>query len=570
MRIDADQRDDGRRQLVAARTAMMAKRRFRDRLLAWKRSLSDPLRNAGAATRWVAGLPALDALHLQREALDLLAPFPGARRSIGPNQAAALLRIDARFEPVLKQLTAQYSANYQRSSGVETRLWHGGFDLIKAFIAAYQATLKSGYAGEQRRWKAVLPKVLLRLAHYRGLDGKFRLFRYGHWIPAQWRELHELYEFARMRGWQREPLASAAATFDHPTVTLEHEYVKALLLMRLDSGSFTPDQVEWVSGVLDEWIGPLALTPPPGTGANFYLDLSGTQGLKRIDKARAGGRLMFIDTNPIYSRVVERMRSLPEQDETPQAAGELPTREQKLLLMRLAALYGPDALAFSPRSPRQPVDAQVRVVVGLQALTRAVAEVDRLTAEAKSKGARHSYDEITQMVNPSANPDSVARRVRGSQWRIADLSETGCRLIAPAKDAPTQLGEMIAFRDPDGWSLAVVRRMQRQQVDEVICGVEIIARRMVRVLLRGWVAPLEAGRAGIDKPFFGLYLPAHPDNRQSSQRSLIGPDERFSSGGMVELDTGNARYLVRFTQTLERQAGWAWALFNAVRKLSGA
>ena len=37
---------------------------------------------------------------------------------------------------------------------------------------------------------------------------------------------------------------------------------------------------------------------------------------------------------------------------------------------------------------------------------------------------------------------------------------------------------------------------------------------------------------------------------------------------MVELDTGNARYLIRFTQTLERQAGWAWTLFSAVRKLS--
>jgi hypothetical protein len=37
---------------------------------------------------------------------------------------------------------------------------------------------------------------------------------------------------------------------------------------------------------------------------------------------------------------------------------------------------------------------------------------------------------------------------------------------------------------------------------------------------------------------------------------------------MVELDTGNARYLIRFTQTLEQQAGWAWALFSAVRKLT--
>ena len=43
--------------------------------------------------------------------------------------------------------------------------------------------------------------------------------------------------------------------------------------------------------------------------------------------------------------------------------------------------------------------------------------------------------------------------------------------------------------------------------------------------------------------------------------------DKFVPGGMVELDTGNARYLIRFTQTLERQQGWAWAMFSAVRKL---
>src|SRR5207302_8817188 len=181
---------------------MVSKRRLRARLLSWRRSFADPLRNAASASRWVATLPAGDALQLQREALDLIARFPSGRRGITPAHAEALMRIDARLEPVIAQLTAQYSANYQRSSGVETRLWHGVFDLVKAFTAAYNAALKTGYAGEQRRWKAVLPKILVRLAHYKGLDGKFRLFRYGHWIPAQWRELHELYEFARMRGWQ--------------------------------------------------------------------------------------------------------------------------------------------------------------------------------------------------------------------------------------------------------------------------------------------------------------------------------------------------------------------------------
>jgi hypothetical protein len=536
-------------------------------LRTWQRTLRDPLRGSKSAMRWISVLPTGDPLDVQREVLELIAAFPGSRRRIGPAQAEALLQIDARCEPIISQLTAQYTANYQRSSSIETRLWHGVFDLVKAFTAAYQATLKAGYAaGEQKRWKTVLPRVLVRLAHYKGIDGKFRLFRYGHWIPAQWRELHELYEFARMRGWQREALAHGAGTFTHPDRSLEHEYVRALLLMRLDSGNFTPDQVEWVARSLEEWTQSVTLVPPPGTGANFFVDLSGTQGLKRQDRPQPGGRLMFLDATPVYSRVVEKMRALPAQDGEKELPGALPPREQKLLLMRLAALYGPDALAFSPRAPRKSSDFEVRVVVGLQALTRAIAEVEHL-AEGGKPG--HSYDEITQMVHPTTNPDSIARRVRGSPWKVVNRSESGCRMLAPASEAPTKLGEVIALRDGDRWELAVVRRMQRQQAEEVVCGVEIIARRIVRVLLRSWVAPLDAQRAGMDRPFFGVYLPAHADNRQSAQRSLIGPDDRFLPGGMVELDTGNARYLIRFTQTLERQVGWAWSLFSAVRKLAG-
>jgi len=172
--------------------------------LTWIRSLKDPFRNANAAAQWIDALQAADAAALQKEALELVAKFPGARRVVGYAQAEALLRIDARLEPVLAQLAQQYAMKYQKSTDVETRLWHGVFDLVKAFAAAYGAVLRAGYPhSDHKRWQALLPSILVRLVHYKGIDGKFRLFRYGAWIPAQWREFHELYEFARARGWQR-------------------------------------------------------------------------------------------------------------------------------------------------------------------------------------------------------------------------------------------------------------------------------------------------------------------------------------------------------------------------------
>lgn len=550
------------------RAPMGPSRPFGNPLVAWVRRLSDPLASANHAARWIGELPGGDILALQKEALDVVAGFPGARRDVGPAQVEALLRIDSRLEPVLAQITRQYTANYQKSSAVESRLWHAAFDLVKAFIGAYQLALKAGYPrADNRRWRAILPWVLVRLAHHRGLDGRFRLFRYSHWIPAQWRDFHELYEFARMRGWQREQLVLGGGEFAQPGITLEQEYVQTLLLMRLDSGNFTPDQVEWVARQLADWAPTLTLVPPPGEGAGFFVDLTGAQGLRRRDKPTVGGRILYLDLAPVYARVVERMRWLPERDDAAQEPGDLPPREQRLLLMRLASLYGPEAIAQAPRAERFRTEAQVRVVTGLPALTRAIAEIERLPDQARVPGVAAAYDEVTQLVNPSANPDSVARRIRGGTWTMTDRSDTGCRLLAPAKEAPARLGELLAIQDADRWSLAVVRRMQRQQVDEITVGAEVIARRVVRVLLRTWSAPADGSRQASDRPFFGLYLPAHADNRASAQRSLIGPDDKFVPGGMVELDTGNARYLIRFTQTLERQAGWAWAMFSAVRKL---
>jgi hypothetical protein len=150
-------------------------------VVAWLRSFGDPLRNTKSAAQWIASLPTTDAMAIQKEALELVSKFPGSRRVAGPAQAEALLRIDARLEPVLTQLATQYTTNYQKSTAVETRLWHGVFDLVKAFASAYSGTLRAGYPrADQKRWRDLLPWILLRLVHYKGTDGKFRLFRYSH------------------------------------------------------------------------------------------------------------------------------------------------------------------------------------------------------------------------------------------------------------------------------------------------------------------------------------------------------------------------------------------------------
>src|SRR6185295_10070061 len=168
--------------------------------------------------------------------------------------------------------------------------------------------------------------------------------------------------------------------------------------------------------------------------------------------------VLYLDASPVYQRVVERMRWLPEQDDDVAKPGELPPREQRLLLMRLASLYGPDSLAMAPRATRYATDTEVRVVVGLPGLCKAVAEVPRLPESVRTAAVKTSYDEITQLVSTTVNPETTGRRVRGRTWKMSDRSDTGCRLTAPSGEAPNKLGELLAIKAEETWSLAVVRR----------------------------------------------------------------------------------------------------------------
>ncbi|MBK9115167.1 MAG: hypothetical protein IPM22_05895, partial [Betaproteobacteria bacterium] len=49
-------------------------------LVNWFRSFSDPLGSASNAARWIGQLPTVDAANVQKETLELVASFPGARK----------------------------------------------------------------------------------------------------------------------------------------------------------------------------------------------------------------------------------------------------------------------------------------------------------------------------------------------------------------------------------------------------------------------------------------------------------------------------------------------------------
>ena len=322
--------------------------------------------------------------------------------------------------------------------------------------------------------------------------------------------------------------------------------------MRLDSGNFTPDQVEWVARQLEDWTPTLTLMPPPGDGRDVSSSISpASQGLRRRDGAHRAAACCFSTPARSTRASSSACAGCPSRTTKTPQPGDLPPREQRLLLMRLASLFGPDAIAQAPRAPRF-IDRMPRCASS-SACRRSRAPSPRSTGcptQARTPGVAASYDEVTQIVNPKREPGigrAAHPRHDVAAWPTAAKPAAGS--TAPAKDAPAKLGEILAIKEGDALdargrapdAAAAGRRGDGRRRDH-----RPAARARADAQL-GRRRPMPAAR-GAERPFFGIYLPAHPDNRQivAAQPDRSGRQVR-RPGGMVELDTGNARYLIRFT-----------------------
>ena len=114
--------------------------------------------------------------------------------------------------------------------------------------------------------------------------------------PGRWKEIHEAYKFALMRGLamnhkQKTSTAEDAGDARDTASTLEQQYIRLLLLEVLNNGQFSPRDALWADGWFSRWAKALRLEwRESANGARaakkgFVVDLDGTDGLRRAANA---------------------------------------------------------------------------------------------------------------------------------------------------------------------------------------------------------------------------------------------------------------------------------------------
>lgn len=549
------------------------------------RDASDPLQNPRTAGAWLHELPALDIMERQQQVMHAFQAMRQNRKPVDLARANAIVFLDAALGADRRQLIKQYVENVESSPATTDKLWLALQELTQAFVFVYKAAVDDACAQvASPRWKAILPMLYARLIHYHGTDSKLRVFRFERWIPAKWKELHELYGKALELGLERAPTVLGSAGGNATQWTIEQEYVNVLLMHQLNTGNLTAAELDWGSAQMRAWSRRLTLDEMPRSTEGFCVDLAGRSGLVRRTGSESGASLRYLDTAPLAEQLERAMiaiRRAGDLDSSPQA---VMNRQRVSILERMRPSLAPTLLSDMRRDPRTPVHVSAKVRVGLARICRDLAarepeetppaETEHIEVFAVNDGSRprrRVYDGQDSMMASLGAFSEVS-------WKVKDRSLAGLRIAAGGGIGQSlTLGALVAVQQADlgDWVLGVVRRLNRVSTEESEAGLSVIAERIVPVTLnarREGNSELGMEVNGLDMStvgarFDGLYLPppSRPDN-PLMVKSLIVPSSEYVDGRNIMLTTGRSVYTVALRTLIEQRADWTWCAIQIVEK----
>ncbi len=374
-----------------------------------------------------------------------------------------------------------------------------------------------------------------------------------------------------------------------PGGTLEGQYIRVLLLDRLNDGQFSPYDAFWLSRFMPRWCEAVSLradaaSDGEGDGNYFVVDLDSAEGLKRATAANPENALA-LDPMPLLALIeaeIETLRDPRRQASVPSSFGRA---RQMTLLRKAAASFTPKPQRVSRRGERKPLTSTVKVIVGLEPIMRMLRYEEKKKFAARP-GAAPEVEEITITVQggysespggdtrpaawPGERQSTYEFGVPHQVWQIKDRSASGCRLRAPIVDVGrVHPGALVAILDDETmrWSLVVVRRVKTRIGDRVDIGAEYVGQspRGVTMAIAGG-DPASPGAPGADRSdrFTALYLRESTKQPVMPFKSLILAPAGPKGARSLTLRSTTAEYAVRLKEPIEEQDDFIWLPYEVL------
>ncbi len=471
-----------------------------------------PLADIKSAQQVLEELPKSDPLNAVQELTGWLESLVELADDFRLDHELAVLRLlDDAAQPHVRKLLRDYFAVQPVSKFQENRLW----TLLNNFYThseiAYRDVLTRYRNGGRGASGIKTELAILGARGIAALSGRLKMAaaRYALVEPAAWHHLADFYGHAETLGYQNERLVLYAGVPGETSVA--QEFATLLTWYGLSAGVLSPLQ-EHITERLIAFAGKgLRMDDRYNGNALFVFDLSQpTPPMRLTTESTVHPALRFISVLD----AVKELNALNKTLEKGIVPGEVnfggANYDAELVRDILRRLV--DTLTQplpTRRNPRRKIRVNLKVANGFFKML-----------EQTEVGLNFSHE-------------------GGETWEVEDISVTGFRsVLPPAQSAGIKIGSLVGTKpeNVNQWGAGIVRRLSRDEKNNLHVGVEVLSTQIVGISLTDRV------HAADEETQVALYL-NRPNDTSGEAWLLMRPDT-FSSNRSLNMDLGGKGYLL--------------------------
>lgn len=440
----------------------------------------DPLSDLKTVSRWMENLPTGDIYSAQEQVVQNLIQFNHAGLAMSKERLEVLMHLDEHARDMQYSLCLQYLRNPRMSKVIESRLWTAIHAFYWEITRGYHAFLMDFVANPGgSRIQQHIPLIAARALRGFADILKWRYFRYERAEEKLWLRMHNIYRIAEFDGFQNNRFKFYEQ--EGKASSCMEEYVRALLLSTLGSGTLTARQIEMVDKWLYNWSDLTSLDTTFVPEQHFFIvDTAHGQGLRRIRaQTNAEPSYRYLSTERLLARLGETERAL----KSGAIAASLGLGEEFRLpdgydlINYVRNEWAPANERERRLSPREPTEGRCEVVHDLANICHRM-QMEQEIATGVHASQSLSPEEILDIklygFVTERTKAIVTQRSMGSgdqaveRWPMRDRSETGIGITLKNEQSEwVRVGKLLALRlDPTApWRIGMVRRISRQEDD---------------------------------------------------------------------------------------------------------
>lgn len=470
-----------------------------------------PLANFKSAQLLLDALPKTDSVQVLEEIAHWIEALFDVQNEFRVDHQFAILRmLDDASHPHLRKISQAYFAALPPSAFQEARLWEALNTYLRFSELGYLHLLRDVRAGEKgsSAIKANIPLIIAR--------GMYALFRrlecakikYMKPDPQCWTNLADLYDYAEGVKCQDEELLVYAGGA-HASISIRRLFASVLAWYSMAVGVFKPLDLHIAKYLITHISKSFKVYEKLNPGSHFTFDLAHPSSPERVIIKGA--------QYPLSIRFVEIATTPGHVDNL------LKTLSKNLIPdeLKMEVVYGAELVAEILR--RLAVYFKQELPVRRHQRKKIKVNVN----------AAYGYLNVLEQADEGLNVHGVTSKI----CAVEDISLNGIRFILDASQLNSmKIGTLIGLQ-PEGaksWGAGIVRRLRRDDQNNLHVGVRVLTNKADVVLLYG--------NTGANAASLALLLDYA--EAQSGECWLLLPTETFSMNISPTMKSGAQSYLL--------------------------